>query len=114
VAARLAAKHQIRLFLRPSPYGGTTAIALLPLTIIVAAPGSGQAPDAPGMSGLPCAPVSGQPDEHGHTGDNRPGAASVPTRKYRRLGTAHELPAPAVSGWFSRGQAHSDNADGAR
>ncbi|HUC24389.1 MAG TPA: ATP-binding protein, partial [Streptosporangiaceae bacterium] len=34
VAARLAAKHQILITLRRSPYGGTTAIVLLPNTIM--------------------------------------------------------------------------------
>jgi signal transduction histidine kinase len=34
VAARLAAKHQIMITLRRSPYGGTTAIVLLPSTIM--------------------------------------------------------------------------------
>jgi hypothetical protein len=34
VAARLAAKHQIMITLRRSPYGGTTAIVLLPKAIM--------------------------------------------------------------------------------
>jgi signal transduction histidine kinase len=34
VAARLAAKHQIMITLRRSPYGGTTAIVLLPTAIM--------------------------------------------------------------------------------
>jgi signal transduction histidine kinase len=38
VVARLAAKHEIRVILRASPYGGTTAIVLLP-TSILAEPG---------------------------------------------------------------------------
>jgi signal transduction histidine kinase len=36
VVARLAAKHLIKITLRPSPYGGTTAIVLLPHTIVIA------------------------------------------------------------------------------
>ena len=35
VAGRLAARHGIKVTLRPSPYGGTTAIVLLPREIIV-------------------------------------------------------------------------------
>ncbi len=35
VVARLAAKHSIKITLRPSPYGGTTAIVLLPAAIVV-------------------------------------------------------------------------------
>src|SRR5205085_9511905 len=35
VAGQLAARHGIRVSLRPSPYGGTTAIVVLPREIIV-------------------------------------------------------------------------------
>jgi signal transduction histidine kinase len=41
VVGKLAARHGVRVFLRPSPYGGTTAIVLLPSSMIVAA---GEAP----------------------------------------------------------------------
>jgi signal transduction histidine kinase len=34
VVGKLAARHGVRVFLRPSPYGGTTAIVLLPSTMI--------------------------------------------------------------------------------
>jgi signal transduction histidine kinase len=36
VVARLAARHGIRVTLRPSPYGGITAVALLPREIVAA------------------------------------------------------------------------------
>jgi len=36
VVARLASKHQIAVTLRPSPYGGTAAIVLMPHSIVVA------------------------------------------------------------------------------
>jgi signal transduction histidine kinase len=35
VVARLAAKHHIKIVLRPSPYGGITAIVLLPRAIMI-------------------------------------------------------------------------------
>jgi signal transduction histidine kinase len=35
VAGRLAARHSVRVSLRPSPFGGTTAIVLLPGSIVV-------------------------------------------------------------------------------
>jgi signal transduction histidine kinase len=50
VAGRLAARHNVRVSLRPSPFGGTTAIVLMPTGIVVAPP----EPDA----GLP---LTGQP-----------------------------------------------------
>jgi signal transduction histidine kinase len=55
VGAKLAARHGVRVSLRPSPYGGTSAIALLPNSIV--APGSpaepGEAPGGPEASGGP-------------------------------------------------------------
>jgi len=38
VGGRLAARHGVRVSLRPSPFGGTTAIVLLPNSIVVPAP----------------------------------------------------------------------------
>ncbi|RFU37278.1 HAMP domain-containing protein, partial [Actinomadura logoneensis] len=35
IVGRLAARHDVRVTLRPSPYGGTTAIALLPEALLV-------------------------------------------------------------------------------
>ena len=35
VVGKLAARHGVRVALRPSPYGGTTAVALMPNTIVV-------------------------------------------------------------------------------
>src|SRR5262249_56851877 len=35
VAGRLAARHNVRVSLRPSPFGGTTAIVLMPGSIVV-------------------------------------------------------------------------------
>jgi signal transduction histidine kinase len=51
VVGKLAARHGVRVFLRPSPYGGTTAIVLLPSDMITpdaedpvaTQPGDGQA-----------------------------------------------------------------------
>jgi signal transduction histidine kinase len=37
VVGKLAARHAVRVFLRPSPYGGTTAIVLMPITMIAPA-----------------------------------------------------------------------------
>jgi len=37
VVGKLAARHGVRVYLRPSPYGGTTAIVLMPNTMITSA-----------------------------------------------------------------------------
>jgi signal transduction histidine kinase len=44
IAAQLAGRHQIQISLRPSPYGGITAIVLLPLALIVDDDGYGLEP----------------------------------------------------------------------
>jgi K+-sensing histidine kinase KdpD len=43
VVGRLAARHDIRVTLRPSPYGGTTAIVLIPIELV----STPEAPDSP-------------------------------------------------------------------
>jgi signal transduction histidine kinase len=51
VGAKLAARHDVRVSLRRSPYGGTTAIVLMPNSIIVLVSASA----SPGPSALPAA-----------------------------------------------------------
>jgi hypothetical protein len=48
VGGKLAARHGVRISLRPSPYGGTTAIVLMPSSIVVPAadPGADLQPGA--------------------------------------------------------------------
>jgi signal transduction histidine kinase len=63
VGAKLAAKHGVRISLRPSPYGGTSAIALLPNSIV--APGvfsqAGLRPEGePRQEARPAAPRPAQ------------------------------------------------------
>jgi signal transduction histidine kinase len=56
VVGKLAARHGVRVFLRPSPYGGTTAIVLIPNSIVTSAaeaakpvqPAEGETPAARG------------------------------------------------------------------
>ena len=56
VVGKLAARHGVRVFLRPSPYGGTTAIVLMPSSMITSAaeaakpvqPAEGEIPAARG------------------------------------------------------------------
>ncbi|GLX00290.1 nitrate- and nitrite sensing domain-containing protein [Microtetraspora sp. NBRC 16547] len=44
VVARLASRHGVRVELRPSPFGGTTAIVLLPVTLLAATGDGGPEP----------------------------------------------------------------------
>jgi signal transduction histidine kinase len=54
VVGKLAARHQVRVTLKPSPYGGTTAVVLLPTGIVMPAPSNGQ---RRGQGGAPALPV---------------------------------------------------------
>jgi signal transduction histidine kinase len=47
VVAQLSNRHGIRVSLRPSPYGGVTAIVLVPGDLVVSAPGPGELPAGP-------------------------------------------------------------------
>jgi signal transduction histidine kinase len=53
VGGQLAARHGVRVSLRPSPYGGTSAIVLMPSSIVVPAaePSGAPQPDAPRAPG---------------------------------------------------------------
>ena len=88
VGAKLAARHGVRVSLRQSPYGGTTAIVLMPTSIIVLV----SAAAAPDPGALP-APrrVTGRPAGL----DLGPGAALALTG---RRGIPPSLPGPAQPG----------------
>ncbi|GIJ21971.1 sensor histidine kinase [Micromonospora lutea] len=59
VVSRLAAKHHIAVRLKPSPYGGTTAVVLIPKDLVTTAEPIGAAP----------APTAGRPTETVVPGD---------------------------------------------
>ncbi|GAB7107047.1 nitrate- and nitrite sensing domain-containing protein [Streptomyces phaeofaciens JCM 4814] len=92
VVGRLAARHGIQVTLRDSPYGGTTAVVLLPSTVLAAVPPQGPDPatHAPGerepSAGHDRAPAPGtagvrtKAPAAGHGGAERPVGAALPTR----------------------------------
>ncbi|MEU6466738.1 nitrate- and nitrite sensing domain-containing protein [Streptomyces sp. NPDC046976] len=95
VIGRLAARHGIDVSLRDSPYGGTTAVVLLPESILAATGRTDTPPDTEPPTALPTArPEHGRagaplpPEEHGEV---RP----LPSR--RRNGPS-KPEAPGVSG----------------
>jgi hypothetical protein len=98
VAARLAQRHGIRVFLRQSPFGGTTAIVLLPLTIIASADDSSWKPGHVSAGGPPPAAADGPAREPAEAGDIGHAARSFGlTGRHRRFGSAQEpgaVPAP--------------------
>jgi signal transduction histidine kinase len=76
VVGQLAARHGIRVSLRESPYGGTTAIVLMPHSIIVRAGEVATARDTPGP-GLALAPGRGWPASTGAPGPESAGPESA-------------------------------------
>ncbi|WP_158578696.1 sensor histidine kinase [Spongiactinospora rosea] len=83
VVSRLAARHGIKIMLRPSPYDGTTAIALLPSALL-----AGEEPAA------------AAPSETDHAAVVRTGG-----RAMRALGTTAVAPEPGPEqgAWFETG-----------
>ncbi|MEV7688397.1 nitrate- and nitrite sensing domain-containing protein [Streptomyces bungoensis] len=102
VVARLANRHGIAVTLRPSPYGGTTAIVLIPHDVVVReAPGPAPEPPRPAAEDAarparPAAPLSGTPET---SGAGTPGHGLTPLpRRVPQTSLAAELreePPPA-------------------
>ncbi|MFB6551735.1 nitrate- and nitrite sensing domain-containing protein [Streptomyces sp. NPDC056405] len=80
VVARLAHRHGITVTLRSSPYGGTTAIVLIPHDIVVREPvDAAHGQDRTASPGTPEAPATGVPGAASVSETpSVPGAASVP------------------------------------
>ncbi len=89
VVGQLARRHGIRVMLRPSPYGGTTAVVLIPLALIVedgpaaitSGPGAPRRPEPTGPTGptdpVPTDPVPTGPTPAAATPRAPPGAATA-------------------------------------
>ncbi|MGW2724175.1 nitrate- and nitrite sensing domain-containing protein [Streptomyces sp. NPDC001492] len=87
VVSRLAARHGIKVHLRTSPYGGTTAVVLLPTALLH----GGAAERSPGKAADPQRPAEG---EYARVPDGRPHQDSVPATTERPALVAH---APAAA-----------------
>ncbi|MFJ7065820.1 nitrate- and nitrite sensing domain-containing protein [Streptomyces sp. NPDC101115] len=65
VVSRLSSRHDVKVHLRTSPYGGTTAVVLLPTDLLQSARPYGHETGAPGTSGAPgrtgAAPTAASP-----------------------------------------------------
>ncbi|MFJ3621521.1 nitrate- and nitrite sensing domain-containing protein [Streptomyces iakyrus] len=97
VVSRLAARHDVKVHLRTSPYGGTTAVVLLP-TALLHTGATERAPEA--------AQPTRQPGERAYARvpDDTPLQDAVPAQADRRALVA-PVPAPAESGALS----HADS-----
>jgi signal transduction histidine kinase len=58
VAGQLAKRHDIKITLRPSPYGGITAIVIIPQNVVVPEGGDGNDPSVPAVTGGTLRPQS--------------------------------------------------------
>ncbi|MFF2541847.1 sensor histidine kinase [Kitasatospora sp. NPDC058063] len=69
VVARLASRHEVRVSLRPSPYGGTRAVVLVPSALLEQAGHPAAVPGLPSGARITRAPVSeGPPGQAGQAG----------------------------------------------
>jgi signal transduction histidine kinase len=98
IAARLAQRHDIKITLRQSAYGGTTAVVLLPAALIVEPEPDGALPAGPGqyLSGKPLAELPAGAMAAGRDGadsnDGQPGhdAAAADTGVFASLFAADQ------------------------
>ncbi|PJE99341.1 histidine kinase [Streptomyces carminius] len=91
VVSRLARRRGVRVSLQPSPYGGTTAVVLIPGALLTAPERAGRGGDAPGTGEL----------RAGDAGSTPRTAAGLPLRGARPvLGTARDGPVELEAGRF--------------
>lgn len=91
VAARLGQRHEVGIHLRPSPYGGTTAIVLIPRSLIVeetrrsltALAGGGAQGNANGANGIPARASAAPPVSALDNDLRQPTAANYPSQLAR-------------------------------
>ncbi|MEW2414452.1 nitrate- and nitrite sensing domain-containing protein [Streptomyces sp. NPDC046866] len=95
VVSRLSARHGVRVHLRPSPYGGTTAVVLLPNSVLQGAlgPAFGPAVHDPGREAAP--EVAAAAARQGEAVPQQPAVAAVPAAS--AVSAVSAVPASAVS-----------------
>jgi signal transduction histidine kinase len=107
VAARLARRHGIGISLRSSPFGGITAVVLIPLDLIVTerTPNEAQGPGTALTNGYPHTPANGYADTpvNGYPGNSANGYD-------RGLADGHhpERPPGRTAPWDTGGQPSGD------
>ncbi|MFI8513517.1 nitrate- and nitrite sensing domain-containing protein [Streptomyces sp. NPDC085460] len=92
VVSRLSSRHAVKVHLRPSPYGGTTAVVLLPTDLLQGAPPSGPADRATEEHAAP-ADTAGQGEER--AARERAEAHRAEARRFTAPPAAPRTPAPA-------------------
>ncbi len=100
ITGRLAHRHAIKVTLRSSAYGGTSAIVIIPTSLVVT--GQSQVPALPadGRTLQPAAAADALRTGYGQAGNGH-GTAADPRRPRHAAGTT-EPATPAESGWWTR------------
>lgn len=96
VVSRLSSRHGVRVRLRPSPYGGTTAVVLLPNSLLQGAiePGPASGPTTPDPG--PASPAgAGQPERPAAVSVVRETVRGVPAPGRPSVPATASVPAPA-------------------
>ncbi len=83
VVATLARRHGVNVLLRRSPFGGTTAIVLVPRRLVTEQPALTSGDAAPALPGRTRATADG---DEGGDGERRAGAAAEPAARTRKEG----------------------------
>ncbi|MFJ8128107.1 sensor histidine kinase [Streptomyces hydrogenans] len=95
VVSRLSTRHAIKVHLRPSPYGGTTAVVLLPTDLLQGAPPAGQGTAAdPLDAGTAAAPAAPRSEER--AAREREEAHRAEARRFTRPAPEPHAPAPGA------------------
>jgi hypothetical protein len=109
IAGQLAQRHEIKITLRPSVYGGTTAIVLIPTALVVDEDAVGSDPSlSDGHSSLALA--DGLPGRHAAL--SQPAGRSAPALTSGRLGRSGDASDPLAGDTVGSDTVGSDTARG--
>jgi signal transduction histidine kinase len=95
VAARLAREHRIRVTLRDSPFGGTTAIVLIPIELVVSEESYAADPGA-GLANAVAIQATGRHAVRGTVWDLPVAGGDVPAGDLLRVETPHNGDTPVT------------------
>ncbi|MER5737058.1 nitrate- and nitrite sensing domain-containing protein [Streptomyces sp. NPDC002262] len=94
VVSRLSTRHAIKVHLRPSPYGGTTAVVLLPTDLLQGAPPAGRGTAADPVEAGTAAPAADLPRDGERAARERAEAHRAEARRFAAPAPAAGAPQP--------------------
>ncbi|MFD6076489.1 nitrate- and nitrite sensing domain-containing protein [Streptomyces hydrogenans] len=96
VVSRLSTRHAVKVHLRPSPYGGTTAVVLLPTDLLQGAPSAGHGTAADPLDAGTAAPSAATPRSEERAAREREEAHRAEARRFGRPAPEPHAPAPGA------------------